>query len=112
MTNEAASSLTVERDGQKIHVVVEGRPETPALLLMHSLGTSSEMWEPQMPSFRRRFRVVRIDARGHGKSSVPAKEANVEQLGLDALAVLDKLGIKRTRVCGLSMGGQVGLWLA
>src|SRR5262245_52261856 len=108
MTDE---TLTVERDGQRINVVVEGRTETPALILLHSLGTSTEMWEPQMPSFRRRFRVVRIDARGHGKSSVPSKPANVEQLGLDVLAVMDKLGIKRARICGLSMGGQEGLWL-
>jgi 3-oxoadipate enol-lactonase/4-carboxymuconolactone decarboxylase len=82
------------------------------VLLMHSLGTSLEMWDPQMPSLKRRFRVVRFDARGHGKSSVPATPASVEELGLDALAILDKLGVHSARIVGLSMGGQVGFWLA
>ena len=105
-------NLTVERDGQKLNVQVEGRETAPPVLLMHSLGTCLEMWDPQMAALRRRFRVVRWDSRGHGKSSIPPKPANVEELGRDALAIMDKLGIAKARLVGLSMGGQVGLWLA
>jgi 3-oxoadipate enol-lactonase len=35
----------------------------------------------------------------------------MEDLGRDALAVLDHLGVARAHFCGLSMGGMVGLWL-
>ncbi len=112
MPASKATTLTVQHGAQSLHVQVEGRDDAPVVVLMHSLGTNLEMWDPQMPSLRRRFRVVRYDSRGHGKSSIPATPANVEELGLDTLAILDKLGVKTARIVGLSMGGQTALWLA
>lgn len=112
MTAPKISTLTVTRGGQTLNVQVEGRENAPAVLLMHSLGTELAMWDPQMPALRRRFRVVRFDTRGHGKSSIPSTAASVEELGRDALAVLDHLKIAKARIVGLSMGGQTALWLA
>jgi 3-oxoadipate enol-lactonase len=54
---------------------------------------------------------LRYDGRGHGQSSIPPGPYTVDQLGRDALALLDGLGIATASFCGLSMGGAVGQWL-
>lgn len=100
------------RDDLRLHYRVEGAEDAPALLISNSLGTDLEMWSPQMSVLTGNFRVIRYDTRGHGASSVPAGPYTLEQLGVDALAVLDHLGVQRVHFCGLSMGGLTGLWLA
>ena len=103
---------TLTRDDATLNYRVDGDADAPPLLLSNSLGTTLDMWAPQMPSLTTRFRVIRYDTRGHGASSVPDGPYTMDQLGEDALAVLDALGIARAHFCGLSMGGVTGLWLA
>ena len=57
---------------------------------------------------RERFRVVRYDTRGHGGSPVPHGPYTLDDLGGDALALLDRLGVERAHVVGLSLGGMIG----
>ena len=102
----------LQADGVRLHVRVDGSADRPALLFLNSLGTDLHMWDPQVARLNERFRVVRFDARGHGRSDVPPGPYSLEDLGGDALAVLDGLWIGRARVCGISQGGQVGMWLA
>ena len=99
-------------DGIKLHVHVAGRDDAPALLLSNSLGTRLEMWDAQAPALTDKFRLIRYDSRGHGRSAVPDHGYTIERLGEDALQVLDALDVQSARFCGLSMGGMVGLWLA
>jgi 3-oxoadipate enol-lactonase len=94
-----------------IHYQLEGDKDAPVLMLCNSLGTSLEMWEPQMASLLTQFQVLRYDVRGHGQSDVPAGPYSIEQLGQDAMALLDHLGLTRVDFCGLSMGGMTGMWL-
>ena len=92
-------------------VAVDGDASAPALVLGNSLGTTLEMWEPQVPAFSATFRVIRYDTRGHGGSPVTPGPYSFEELGLDVLAVLDALGVDKASYCGISMGGHTGLWL-
>lgn len=92
------------------HYEVTG--DGPPLVLAGSIGSSLAMWEPQLPALAERFRVVRIDHRGHGRSPVPAGPYTIADLGGDVLALLDHLGVREAAVCGLSLGGMVGMWLA
>ena len=96
----------------RLHYELEGDPRLPVLMLCNSLGTTLEMWAPQMPAFLACFRVLRYDTRGHGRSQVTPGEYSIAQLGADAVALLDQLGIERVSFCGLSMGGMTGMWLA
>jgi 3-oxoadipate enol-lactonase / 4-carboxymuconolactone decarboxylase len=91
---------------------LEGQSALPVLVLSHSLGCDHAMWDLQMPDLLHHFQVLRYDARGHGASSVPAGDFTLDQLGHDALGLVDKLGITKFAFCGLSMGGAVGQWLA
>lgn len=70
------------------------------------------MWDPQAADFADHFRVIRYDTRGHGASGAPAGDYRIEQLGADALALADALGIQRFAFCGVSLGGMIGQWLA
>jgi 3-oxoadipate enol-lactonase len=81
-------------------------------MLCNSLGTTFELWEPQVPALAAQFRLLRYDRRGHGRSPVPPGPYAIEELGRDALGLLDDLGIERVSFCGLSLGGMVGMWLA
>ena len=101
----------VERDSAQIHYELIGNIKLPVLVLSHSLGVHSSMWDPQGTDFKDRFCLLRYDARGHGQSSVPKGPYTVADLGMDVLAILDDLQLERVMFCGLSMGGVVGQWL-
>lgn len=95
-----------------VYYVEDGPRDAPALVLSSSLGTTHELWRPQVPALAQHFRVVRYDHRGHGRSPVGEGFWRIGDLGADVLALLDHLDVERTHFCGLSLGGMVGLWLA
>ncbi|MGI8626582.1 MAG: 3-oxoadipate enol-lactonase [Geodermatophilaceae bacterium] len=95
-----------------LHHEIIGSPDTPAVLLLNSLGSTLAMWERQVPELAERFLVVRCDTRGHGESPVPPGPYVIDDLVDDAVALLDNLGIARAHVAGLSLGGMVALRLA
>ena len=102
---------SVETSGARISYVAEGSPDAPALLLINSIASTRDMWARQLPAFAGTYRVIRYDARGHGRSSAPRGDYAVGDLGGDALAILDDLGIDAAHVCGISLGGLTGMWL-
>ncbi len=100
-----------EISGERFNIQVDGPETAPVLLLSNSLSSDLSMWDDQMSRFAGSFRVVRYDQRGHGATPASPGPYTIEQLGRDALGVLDHLGIARAHFCGLSMGGMVGMWL-
>lgn len=99
-------------DGIRINVCVEGPDDRATILFAHSVGCDLTLWDHQAAALSDRFRIVRYDARGHGRSDAPQGDYRIEQLGADALAVLDAVGADRAHLCGLSLGGTLGQWLA
>ncbi|HWV53182.1 3-oxoadipate enol-lactonase [Pseudorhodoplanes sp.] len=98
-------------DGCPIDVEVTGPDNAPVLMLSSSLGTTKHMWDPQMAAFTAKYRVVRYDRRGHGKSGVTKGPYSMELLSRDAIAVMDGLNLDEVNWLGLSMGGMEGMWL-
>jgi 3-oxoadipate enol-lactonase/4-carboxymuconolactone decarboxylase len=96
----------------EVHAVVDGPADAPVVLLAGSLGSTLEMWDPQVPALAERFRVIRYDARGHGRSPVPAGPYALDDLVDDAVALLDRLEVAAASVVGLSLGGMTALRLA
>jgi len=103
---------TIDAPGCKINVEIDGAPGAPPLVISNSLGTNLHMWDELAEALSKRYRVIRYDQRGHGKSGAPKGPYTVDQLGRDVLAILDHLEIKKTHFLGLSMGGTTGMWLA
>lgn len=95
-----------------VHHVEDGPMDAPVVLLAGSLGSTLDMWDPQVPALAERFRVVRYDARGHGRSPVPDGPYSLDDLVDDAIALLDRLGVAAAHVVGLSLGGMTAMRLA
>ena len=98
-------------DGCRLAVQLDGPPDAPVLVLSSSLGTGAGMWEPNVAALARRFRVLRLDTRGHGASDAPDGEYTLARLGADVLDVLDAQRVERAHFCGVSLGGMIGQWL-
>lgn len=89
-----------------------GREDGPVLVLSHSLGSSCELWQPQVEGLGEHFRLLLYDHRGHGESSGSSGNWSIDDFGQDLLKLLDFLKLDRVHFCGVSLGGMAGLWLA
>jgi 3-oxoadipate enol-lactonase len=91
---------------------LEGREGAPALVLLNSIGTDMDLWDPVLPLLRPHLALLRIDARGHGASGVAPGDWRLADLAQDVLAVADDAGLARFSVAGVSLGGMIGMELA
>ena len=91
---------------------LEGPAGAPVLVLGNSLGTTSEVWEPQAAALGERFRLLRFEHRGHGGSPSLPGPYTIDELGADVLRLLDGFGVRTASYCGISLGGMIGMWLA
>ena len=96
----------------KLHHRFDGPESAPVLVLSNSLGTTHAMWDPQIEALSEGFRVLRFDTRGHGESPAPPGPYSIDDLGRDALELLDDLGLERVSWAGVSLGGMLGMWVA
>jgi 3-oxoadipate enol-lactonase len=79
-----------------------------AVVLAHAIGCDHRMWEELEAALASTYRVISIDARGHGSSPVPPRPYSLGALAEDVRALLDRLEVKKAHWVGLSMGGMVG----
>jgi 3-oxoadipate enol-lactonase len=78
------------------------------LLLLHGFPFHSGMWRPQLDAPPEGWRVIAPDLRGFGRSpATEGKDFGMDAAAADVAALLQRLGIARAVVCGLSMGGYV-----
>jgi len=96
----------------EIHYELTGPEKAPVLVFSNSLGTNLGLWDAQVADMAKKFRVLRYDKRGHGESSAPPGPYSIEMLGRDVVALLDFLHVDKVDFCGLSIGGQTGMWLS
>jgi pimeloyl-ACP methyl ester carboxylesterase len=95
------------RDGVRLHYRDEGAG--PALVLIHGWLMDLTAWDAEQPAWSRRFRVLRMDRRGFGRSSgTPCFACDAD----DVLALLDDRGVERASLLGMSQGARVALDLA
>src|SRR4051812_29356284 len=76
------------------------------LTLIHAGLADKRMWEAQFATFAESYRVVRYDIRGYGQSTFPAGPYTMRE---DLRALLQHLGIARTHLIGISMGGSIAI---
>lgn len=98
--------------GTPPHHRLDGPAGAPAVVLGPSLGTSMDLWLPQLPALTRSWRVVRYDLPGHGGAPPPDGPFTVEDLADGIVRLMDDLGIRRAAYAGVSLGGAVGTALA
>jgi 3-oxoadipate enol-lactonase len=98
-------------DGVALAARIDGANGKP-IVLIHGFPHAHEVWNAQAEALSRAHRVIRMDLRGMGASSVPGGPYLMETLAADVAAVLDKLSIERAWIAGHSLGGYVALAFA
>jgi 3-oxoadipate enol-lactonase len=98
-------------DDAQLYYQWDGPENAPVLVFSNSLGATHRMWDAQLESFTKHFRVLRYDGRGHGQSGATPGPYSIEQLAGDVIRLLDALKLERIYFCGLSMGGMIGMHL-
>lgn len=100
----------INNQGVRIHYQVEG--EGPPLVLQHGFTDSLESWYEfgYVPALKHDYRLILLDARGHGGSEKPHEPAayHAKLHVADILAVLDDLHIPTAHFYGYSTGGRIG----
>jgi 3-oxoadipate enol-lactonase len=89
-----------------------GSANRPPLVLSNSLGTDFRIWDAVAEQLSSRYRIVRYDKRGHGLSEAPPPPYTLTDHVADLIALMDHLGIEKTAVVGLSVGGLIAQGLA
>ncbi len=100
------------REGLTISYALAGPEGAPVLVLLTGLGGLKEGWFRQVPAFSDVFRVLTLDNRGMGGTSVLDAPTRMADLAEDVVLLLDALGIERAHVWGVSMGGKIAMELA
>lgn len=92
-------------NGVELHYEDEG--DGPPLLLISGLGANRLSWATVVPELCDRYRCITFDNRGVGESEVTTGPYTIDQMGDDAAALIDHLGLDAVSAVGWSMGGSI-----
>jgi pimeloyl-ACP methyl ester carboxylesterase len=97
-----------DSSGVRIRYIEQGSGD--AVVLIHGNGGSLQGWIDSgvLPALAENYRVIALDARGHGKSGKPHEaRAYGREMGLDVVRLLDHLNLRRAHIVGYSMGASI-----
>ena len=97
-------------NGVELHY--EERGSGVPIVFSHGLLWSGRMFDAQVEALSSRYRCITFDHRGQGQSPRSPSRYDMDDLALDAAALIESLGAAPCHFVGLSMGGMVGLRLA
>lgn len=109
---EGQKGETVEINGAQIYFEEYGKPDGPAVLLLHGGLGNGDYFVNQIPALTDTYRVIVMDSRGHGRSSFDDQPISYELMAKDVLGLMDHLKIDRASIVGWSDGGIIGLEIA
>ncbi len=104
--------MKIAVNGFDMNFKIEGTAGAPWLTFANSLVTSLDMWDEQARALKDGYRILRYDMRGHGKTDAPRAPYTIAELAADLLGLWGALGIDRSHLVGLSLGGMIGIHLA
>jgi len=94
-----------------VSLVYEEFGKGEPLVLLHGLTGNRHMFNDEVQIFKKYFRTIVLDARGHGESDKPDAYSLNDHIA-DVLRLLDHLGIEQTYLIGVSMGSYVAQGVA
>lgn len=99
-------------DGARIYYEITGNENKPALLFLHGGFGNIEDFNDILSELHKEFKVIGIDSRGQGKSTLGLKALTYEQMQKDVERVLEHLNIDTLSIIGFSDGGVIAYRLA
>jgi pimeloyl-ACP methyl ester carboxylesterase len=106
---EPVSGMAAVND---VELYYEIHGEGTALILMHGGLGHSGHWKNQLPALSEHYKVITVDSRGHGRSTMTEQQISFALMASDIVALMDYLEIERAHILGWSDGGNIGLYLA
>jgi 3-oxoadipate enol-lactonase len=97
----------VQANGLVIHYLDQGRRDGPPLVFINSLGCDLRIWTAVAEILAPDFRIVAYDKRGHGLSESGPDKNDMADYARDLAALLDRVGVGRVTIVGLSIGGLI-----
>jgi 3-oxoadipate enol-lactonase len=94
-------------NGINIYYEVQGEGEP--LVLVPGLGSDATRWYRNLPGLAKEFRVIAFDNRGAGRTDKPDEPYSMTMFADDIAGLLDTLGVEKTHLFGVSMGGMIAL---
>ena len=98
-------ATVVTDDGAELHVVEWG--DGPPIVLVHGLSLDHRSWNHQYADLADRFRLVGVDLRGHGRSTLGSEAIGPHRFAADLAAVFEQLDLRGAVLVGHSLGGTV-----
>jgi pimeloyl-ACP methyl ester carboxylesterase len=108
---DTTSSQFAKVNDVKIHYKIYGKGGD-ALFLLHGSMECMNNWDKQVEDFAKRYRVITMDNRGHGKSTFTDRKMDYFLMSEDVLALMSVLKIDSAHIVGFGDGGIIGLYLA
>jgi 3-oxoadipate enol-lactonase len=98
--------------GIRMHYTIDGAGDASWVTFVTGIANDVTLWEGQAKALAPAFRVLRYDLRGQGRSGSTPGRYSIESLGRDLIALWDELGIARSHLVGLGLGGSISLGVA
>ncbi|HEY4176162.1 MAG TPA: alpha/beta hydrolase [Kofleriaceae bacterium] len=109
---KATATGTLAHDDAKIYWATYGNEKGKAVVMLHGGLGNSDHWAFQLPALVEKYRVIVVDSRGQGRSTLGTAKLTYHLMGGDVLAVLDSLKVTKASLVGWSDGGAIALDLA
>ncbi len=94
-------------DGEVLAYIDMGNRAGPAVVLVHGYTDTARDWVPMLPYVSKRFRLILVDIRGHGRSSKPECCYGRLDFAYDIKLLLDALGVQKADIVGHSLGSMI-----
>lgn len=104
--------MEIKNGDRALNVVVDGDASAPPIVLLHGITSTVRTWECLVPRLIERYRTIRLDFRGHGRSDRTPGEYMLSGYLADAAAVCRQVAGEPCVVIGHSLGGITALALA
>jgi 3-oxoadipate enol-lactonase len=106
---KSGKNIRITANNITVSYTDEGPDNVPVVIFIHGFPFNKGMWNKQLESLEGNFRVIAYDVRGHGNSDSGTDDFSIELFVNDLIVLMDTLQIKKTILCGLSMGGYIAL---
>lgn len=103
-------SLTV--NGIALNYRIDGPDAAPWITFTTGITNDQSMWDPHVAALTKTHRLLRFDTRGHGDSQASPAPYSLDLLIGDIVGLWDALGIERSTLVGLGLGGVVSIGAA
>ncbi len=109
LSHKAEHGFIRSHDGLRLFYSCDGPKDAPVLIFCYGLVCSKLQWQYQIEYFKKDFRVIYMDYRGHNKSEAPEdpQTMTIENIARDLAVLHDELGLPPVCVLGHSLGVNI-----